>query len=338
LNILFVTDTWRPHINGVVRSLEQTIHELEQLGHNTKVIGPGDFRTLQVPRYPDLDLVFPGVRKRRLKAVIGDFIPDHIHIATEGFLGMSGRRYARYYNIPISTAYHTQIPMYLKKYFYIPQPISYTILRRFHNPKKRRHPVMVSTLTMKTQLESKGFKDVMIRPLGFDSLIFFPRPREPRNKPVLLFAGRVAIEKNIKAFLALDALKKYDLVVVGDGPKRKEYEREYPNVTFLGMKIGPELADVYSYADVLVFPSLTDTFGMVIIEAMACGTPVAAYPAPGPIDIIEPGLNGAIDQSLAKAVDIALKVDREQTASIALMKYSWQESTRQFIEVLHSVL
>jgi glycosyltransferase involved in cell wall biosynthesis len=338
LNILFVTDTWRPHINGVVRSLEQTIHELEQLGHQTKVVGPCDFRTLQVPRYPDLDIVFPGVRKRRLKAVIGDFIPDHIHIATEGFLGMSGRRYARYYNIPISTAYHTQIPMYLKKYFYIPQPISYTILRRFHNPKRRRHPVMVSTLTMKQQLESKGFKDVMIRPLGFDSLIFYPRPREPRKKPVLLFAGRVAIEKNVKAFLALDTLKKYDLVVVGDGPKRKEYEKEYPNVRFLGMKIGSELADVYSYADVLVFPSLTDTFGMVIIEAMACGTPVAAFPAPGPIDIIEPGLNGAIDKSLAKAVEVALKVDREQTAKIALMKYSWQESTRQFIEVLHSVL
>lgn len=337
LNILFVTDTWRPHINGVVRSLEQTILELERLGHHTKVIGPRDFHTLTVPRYPELDLVFPGVRKRRMRVAIGDFTPDHIHIATEGFLGMSARRYARYYNIPVSTAYHTQIPMYLRKYFYIPQPISYGILRRFHNPKHRPHSVMVSTNTMKQQLESKGFKDIMIRPLGFDASVFYPRPRHPRPRPVLLFAGRVAIEKNVKAFLALDRLGLYDLVVVGDGPKRKEYQADFPRVSFLGMRVGDELAEVYSDADVLVFPSLTDTFGMVIIEAMACGTPVAAFPAPGPIDIIEEGRNGSVHSSLAKAVEGALSVDREQTANIALLKYSWQESTRQFMEAVHHV-
>jgi len=337
MNILFITDTWKPHVNGVVRSLEHTIIELEALGHHTKVIGPRDFRTLHVPRYKELDVVFPGVRKHQLTAKLDGFIPDHIHIATEGFLGMSGRHYAKFHRIPMSTAYHTQIPMYLKKYFYIPQPLSYQILRRFHNPKHRPHSVMVSTMTMKKQLEAKGFKDLIIRPLGFDAAVFYPRPREPRPRPRLLFAGRVAIEKNVKAFLALDRLGLYDLVVVGDGPKRKEYETHYPAVTFLGMKEHEALAQVYAQADVLVFPSLTDTFGMVIIEAMACGTPVAAYPAPGPIDIIEPGINGAFHVDLHQAVQAALVVDRDQTAAVALMKYSWHQSTMEFIEAVNTI-
>jgi len=335
MNILFITDTWKPHVNGVVRSLEHTIKELEAMGHQTKVIGPRDFRTLPVPRYPDLDVVFPGVSKAKLKAKLKGFTPHHIHIATEGFLGMSGRRYAKHYKIPISTAYHTQIPMYLKKYFYIPQPISYQVLRRFHNPKRRPHPVMVSTVTMKQQLESHGFKDIRIRALGFDAAVFYPRPRTIQLRPQLLFAGRVAIEKNIRAFLALDALNQYDLVVVGDGPKRKEYEAEFPRVRFLGMKTHDDLALVYAQADVLVFPSLTDTFGMVIIEAMACGTPVAAFPAPGPIDIIEQGKNGYLSDDLSIAVRECLSVSREQTAAIALQRYSWSESTRQFIDVVH---
>lgn len=334
LNILFITDTWKPHINGVVRSLEHTIKELETMGHQTKVIGPQDFRTLHVPRYPELDVVFPGVRRAQIKALLVNFTPHHIHIATEGFLGMSGRRYAKHYNIPISTAYHTQIPMYLKKYFYIPQPFSYNILRRFHNPKRRPHPVMVSTNTMKTQLESHGFKDICIRALGFDASVFYPRPRTANPRPQLLFAGRIAIEKNVRAFLALDECNLYDLVVVGDGPKRVEYTLEYPRVTFLGMKVHDELAQIFAQADVLVFPSLTDTFGMVIIEAMACGTPVAAYSAPGPIDIIEQGRNGYISDDLNIAVRECLSVSRATTALIALEKYSWSESTRQFIDVV----
>jgi len=334
MNILFITDTWKPHVNGVVRSLEHTIKELEAMGHTTKVIGPRDFRTLPLPRYPDLDVVFPGVRKAQLKAKLKDFTPHHIHIATEGFLGMSGRRYAKYYHIPISTAYHTQFPMYLKKYLYIPQPLTYQVLRRFHNPKRYPHPVMVSTMTMKQQLESHGFKDIRIRSLGFDSSVFYPRPRKQLPRPQLLFAGRVAIEKNVRAFLALDALNLYDLVVVGDGPKRREYEAEFPRVQFLGMKMHDELAQVYAQADVLVFPSLTDTFGMVIIEAMACGTPVAAYPAPGPIDIIEQGKNGYLSADLSVAVRECLQISRETTATIALNKYSWTESARQFMAAL----
>ena len=334
MNILFITDTWKPHINGVVRSIEHTVEELEHLGHHVKVIGPGLFHTLNVPRYPELDLVFPGVSKRKLSEILDGFEPDHIHVATEGFLGMSGKRYARYYNIPMSTAYHTQFPMYLKKYFYIPERFTFSIIRRFHNPLSKPYPVMVSTNTMKEQLENKGFRHIQIRALGFDDALFYPRSRTTNQKPQLLFAGRVAIEKNIKAFLELSVHSDYDLVVVGDGPKRSEYEREYPNVTFLGYKEKEELAQVFSDADCLVFPSLTDTFGMVIIEAMACGTPVAAYPSPGPIDIIIEGVNGAIDTDLLKAVERALTVSRPTTADHAKSHYSWKESTKQFIEII----
>lgn len=336
MNILFITDTWKPQINGVVRSIEHTVEELEQLGHHTRVIGPGLFHTLNVPRYPELDLVFPGVTKRRLKELLSDFEPDHIHIATEGFLGMSGKRFARYYNIPMSTAYHTQFPMYLKKYFYIPERFTFSIIRRFHNPLSNPYPVMVSTNTMKQQLEDKGFSHIRIRALGFDDALFYPRPRRIKSKPQLLFAGRVAIEKNIKAFLNLSDQVEYDFVVVGDGPKRKEYEIEYPRVTFLGYKEKEELANVFSDADCLVFPSLTDTFGMVIIEAMACGTPVAAYPSPGPIDIIIEGVNGAMDTDLLKAIERALSVSRESTSDHAKRHYSWKESTKQFIDIIQA--
>lgn len=334
MNIVFITDTWKPHINGVVRSIEHTIEALNHLGHQTKVIGPNAFRTLHVPRYPELDLVFPKVSVRRMHDALDGFIPDHIHVATEGFLGMSGKRYARYHKIAMSTAYHTQFPMYFKKYFFIPEFMMYNILRRFHNPKKYPSPVIVSTMTIKQHLASKGFKNLYIRPLGFDDHLFYPRERKASVKPQLLFAGRVAIEKNVKSFLKLAANPEYELVVVGDGPKRSDYAKQFPTVTFLGYKEKEALADVFAQADCLVFPSLTDTFGMVIIEAMACGTPVAAYPSPGPIDIIEEGVNGAIDADLSQAVKRALTVSRESTAAHAKAHYSWGESAKQFLEII----
>ena len=335
MNILFVSDTWKPQINGVVRSIEHTVVELEKLGHTTKVIGPSLFRFLRFPRYPELELVFPRVSVNAFHQALDGFSPDHIHVATEGFLGMSGKRYARNRKIAMSTAYHTQFPMYFKKYFFIPEFVMYFILRRFHNPKKNPFPIIVSTMTMKQHLASKGFRNLHIRPLGFDDNLFYPRERKTSAKPQLLFAGRVAIEKNVKSFLKLSANPEYELIVVGDGPKRSDYAKQYPMVTFLGYKEKEALADVFAQADCLVFPSLTDPFGMVIIEAMACGTPVAAYPSPGPIDIIEPGVNGAIDADLSQAVKRALTVSRESTAAHAKAHYSWRESAKQFIEIIH---
>lgn len=336
MNILFITDTWKPHINGVVRSIEHTIEELHRRGHQTMVIGPHMFRTLQVPRYPELDLVFPGVSSQKLSLVLGDFRPDHIHLATEGFLGMSGKRYAQKHHISMSTAYHTQFPMYLKKYFYIPERLTFQILRRFHQSKRQPFPVMVSTPTMKHYLSDRGFDQLTIRPLGFDEELFYPRERVLNIKPQVLFVGRVAIEKNIKAFLDLSTTLDYDFVVVGDGPKRKEYEDRYPTVRFLGYKEKEELAQAYSNADCLVFPSLTDTFGMVIIEAMACGTPVAAYPVTGPIDIIETGRNGSVHNDLATAIKEALQVSRDETARLAKQRYSWATSTTTFLQIINA--
>ena len=329
LRILIVSDAWEPQVNGVVRTLRTTGDLLIADGHEVEVIGPNRFRSIPCPTYPEIRLAL-GAR-RTLPAMIEAFAPDAIHIATEGPLGWAARRYCRRHGLTFTTSFHTMFPDYVKVRFGIPLAWTFAPLRRFH---AASGAVMVATESIEKVLVRRGFENIVRWTRGVDTELFHPRDKDflPGPRPIKLYVGRVAVEKNIEAFLSLTGDgSKY---VVGDGPQRAALQTKYPDVQFVGAKHGEELARHYAAADVFVFPSRTDTFGLVMLEALASGVPVAAYPVPGPLDVIDGTGVGCLDESLEKAVEGALKIPADTCRAHAL-KHAWPVAVRQFLSHLH---
>lgn len=325
MNIVIVTDAWFPQVNGVVRTLARTRDELVRLGHQVQVIAPERFRSIPCPTYPEIRLsLFPG---RRLRVLIEAAQPDAVHIATEGPLGLAARAWCLKKNFPFTTAFHTQFPEYVKLRAGIPLALTYRLMRWFHGPAAT---LMVATPTLMQRLEGWGFNNLGLWSRGVDTDLFQPREKYflDANRPIFMYMGRVAMEKNIEAFLKLDLPgTKY---VVGGGPDLEMLRRKYPGVRFTGYKTDKELGKHLAAADVFVFPSRTDTFGLVVIEALACGVPVAAYPVQGPVDIIDNGETGYLDEDLKAAATKALTLDPDRCRRQALL-YSWETCTRQFL-------
>jgi len=331
MRIAIVTDAWAPQVNGVVNTLKATRRQLRANGHAVLMVTPENMRSYCCPTYPEIRLAYKPYGK--VASALDDFDADCIHIATEGPMGLAARRYCINRGLDFTTAYHTRFPEYLRARFHLPLALTYRWLKWFHGPAKA---VMVPTPRMQDALEQSGFKNVVQWSRGVDTNYFTPGPREEATlkRPLYLYVGRIAVEKNIDAFLKMDLPgSKW---VIGDGPMREELEKKYPEVRFLGAKPHEALPAYYSCADVFVFPSRTDTFGLVLIEAMACGVPVAAYPVEGPIDVVAHGKSGILDADLTRACFEALKLNRAVVRDHALC-YSWSAATQQFLQHLHPV-
>lgn len=327
--LVIVSDAWSPQVNGVVRTLKNTKRELESNGIRVLMITPELFATIPCPTDDGIRLALAS--QRRIAELLDQFNPDALHIATEGPLGWQVRGIAIKRGWAFTTAYHTRFPEYLKLRLRIPMRCSTAILRRFHAPSSA---VLAPTLSMVKALASLGFANVRLWGRGVDQGVFFPRIRQGpirQENPIYLYAGRLAKEKNIEAFLRLSIPG--EKWVVGDGPLSKTLKRRYPNVRFTGALSQHELADIYSRADVFVFPSLTDTFGLVMVEAMSCGLPVAAYPVAGPLDVIGQSGAGCLNEDLAKACIDALAIDRSAALSRAEF-FSWTRCTEEFLAAL----
>jgi len=327
VKILVATDAWRPQVNGVVRSLEQTAAAATKLGVTFDILSPEGFATLPMPSYPEIRLAIPGLGQveRRISASGADFI----HIATEGPIGIFTRRACLKRGRPFTTSYHTRFPEYIAARAPIPERVSYGWLRSFHNAGKG---TMVSTAAMQEDLAKRGFKRLLRWSRGVDHELFRPRRGAVFGdlpRPLFLYVGRVAVEKNLDAFLSLDLPG--SKVVVGTGPALAVLKARYPQAHFAGMKVGEDLAAAYSSADVFVFPSLTDTFGIVLLEAMASGLPIAAFPVTGPLDVVGGTKAGVLDEDLREAALGCLEIDPEDCRAEA-MKHSWDACARQFID------
>ena len=322
--LLIVTDAWHPQVNGVVRSLDRLGRELKAQGLEVNYLTPQAFKTLPCPTYPEIRLSLTMGRGLRKKIEALD--PDYIHISTEGPLGFWARRYCLKHGKPFTTSYHTRFPEYLAARFPVPLSWSYAALRWFHNAGRA---CMVATASLRQDLHERGFQDLCYWGRGVDLSLFHPRDKAALDfaKPRLLYVGRVAVEKNIDAFLDLEV--EGTKIVVGDGPQRADLEEAYPDVQFLGLKEGEELAEIYASCDLFVFPSRTDTFGIVLLEALASGLPVAAYPVMGPLDVIGDSGTGCLDEDLGKAVEDALRIDPQLCLDFAA-SHSWEASANQF--------
>lgn len=328
MRILIATDAWTPQVNGVVVTLLNTVACLERWGHEVEVVSPEGFRTVPAPTYPEIPLaVLPG---REVSRRIRDFAPDTIHVATEGPIGNAARRHCERDGLRFTSAYHTCFPEYVKPRFGIPLAWTYAWIRRFHSSSSA---VMVGTDAIRTLLEQRGLERVAERTLGVDLSLFRPSTERFSGlpRPVFTYVGRVAVEKNLPAFLGLDLPG--TKLVVGDGPARASLERRFPGAVFVGMKSGTELASHYQRSDVFVFPSRTDTFGLVMLEAMACGVPVAAYPVRGPIDVVRNPSAGILNEDLRSAALAALDLDRGAARRYAEM-FPWDASCRRFLACL----
>jgi len=331
MKIALVTDAWLPQTNGVVRTLTLTVEKLSQAGHEVTSITPADFRTVPCPTYPEirLSLFAAGKVRRRLDTLD----PDAVHIATEGPLGLAARRWCLRRGRSFTTSYHTQFPEYVRARFPIPVAVSYAFLRWFHGSAAH---TLVATPSMKSALAERGFRNLVLWSRGVDTELFRPReePCLELPRPIWLYFGRVSVEKGIEEFLALDLSG--TKLVVGDGPATESLRRKYPGAVFTGYRFGDELARHVAAADVFVFPSRTDTFGLVLLEAMACGVPVAAYPVTGPIDVVVNGVTGVLSEDLRTAALAALDLDRRACREHAL-RYTWEAATRQFLASLAPV-
>jgi glycosyltransferase involved in cell wall biosynthesis len=332
LRIAIVSDAWRPQINGVVRTIETIVKILQAEGHDVEVFGPDRFRTLPCPTYPEIRLsLFP---RARLHHMLKLFAPDAIHLVTEGPLGWAARAFCLKRGLPFTTAYHTRFPEYVHARIRLPLSWSYAFVRRFHRPSAG---VLVVAESIRRELRARGFgENVVPWSRGVDIAAFRPAARKGSGdtRPVWLYAGRLAIEKNIKAFLDLDLPgTKW---VVGGGPQMKELQRRYRDARFFGPVGTEELARCYAEADCFVFPSRTDTFGLVMVEALASGVPVAAYPVPGPIDIVTDERVGALDEDLRAACLAAVKADPVQCRRHA-ETFTWDECARQFRDTLRPI-
>ncbi|MEW6427369.1 MAG: glycosyltransferase family 1 protein [Thermodesulfobacteriota bacterium] len=329
MRLALITDAWSPQVNGVVTTLGKTVEHLRSWGHQVLTVTPDLFTTIPCPTYPDIRLaLFPsGV----LRHLLDDFKPQAIHIATEGPLGWTARSYCIRNRLDFTTSYHTRFPEYIRLRLPVPLSLSYRAVKKFHGAARR---TMAATQDLADELRSRGFDNLRLWSRGVDTDIFQPGDKHflRGRRPILIYVGRVAVEKNLEAFLRLEVPgTKY---VVGDGPAREELEGKYPDVHFTGVKRGVELARHVAAADVFVFPSLTDTFGLVMLEAMACGVPVAAFPVTGPRQLVRNGDNGWLDADLNTAVVNALKVPDEQCRRFA-MTYSWENCSRQFLDNLY---
>ena len=333
MKIAIITDAWEPQVNGVVRTLQSVRRELEARGHEVLVISPDLYRSWPCPTYPEIRLALAGPNS--VGARIAAFGPEAIHLSTEGPLCLAARRWCLRRAIPFTTAYHTQFPDYIARRTGIPAALFWLYIRWFHACAKR---VLVSTQSVRAELASHGISHVAHWGRGVDLTQFSPDTPAPPifarlPRPIQLYVGRVAVEKNIEAFLASEI--KGSKVIVGDGPARERLQSRYPDAHFLGTMNGHALAGAYAGADVFVFPSLTDTFGLVMIEALACGTPVAAYPVSGPIDIVADNV-GALAGDLESAIALALTRDRAVCAAYG-RTFTWGASAQQFIAALSPV-
>ena len=336
MRILLATDAWEPQVNGVVRTLTRVVEELRAMGHEVDVVSPDQFPTFPLPTYPEIKLAIGAYEpvQDRFKS----FEPEAIHIATEGPIGLAARRICLEWKLPFTTSYHTKFPEYVSARLPLPLAAGYTYMRWFHKPSGR---LMVATPTMRDELTKHGFRNLSPWSRGVDTDVFKPRAEgepdlfEGLARPIFLNVGRVAVEKNIEAFACLDLPG--TKVVIGDGPQLEELAEKYPEVKFLGTKFGAELGRYFGCADVFCFPSLTDTFGLVILEAMAAGVPVAAFSAPGPIDII-PGSNaGALapgqTDGLREACLACLDLDKAAVRKFA-EGFSWRSCAEEFFRNL----
>jgi len=323
--ILVATDAWHPQINGVVRTLTMMAEAARSFGVGVGFLTPQSFRTFAMPSYPDLRLALPGPAK--IAQLIEAANADSIHIATEGPIGLMVRRYCRVHGLPFTTSFHTRFPEYVSARSRIPEAWVWHALRRFHRPSQA---VMAATPALAAELRQRGFRNVVLWSRGVDTALFHPRDVDLcLPAPVFLSVGRVAVEKNLEAFLELDLPG--TKVVVGDGPARLALERNYPQAVFLGARHGEQLGEIYSAADVFVFPSRTDTFGLVLLEALASGLPVAAFPVTGPRDVIGATPVGVLNDDLRTACLEALTIPRQACVEFAA-KHTWQASARVFVE------
>jgi len=326
MKILIVTDAWRPQTNGVVTTLENLVARLEHLEHDVEVIEPGRFRTLPLPGYREIGVA---IDPWRVGGMIAASRPDAIQVATEGPLGIAARHWLARIGVAFTTSVHTKFPEYVRARTGLPLRLGYAFMRWFHGPAAN---TLVTTESHRVELTGWGLRHLVVWGRGVDTERFrLRRGAGKRAEPVLLYVGRVSVEKNLHAFLELATPGRK--VVVGDGPARRALDRAYPRVEFLGYRHGSALTDCYADADVLVFPSRTDTFGLVLLEAMACGTPVAAYPVTGPLDVVEDGVNGALDEDLACATDRALACSRSACRASAL-QHDWSAVARRFLDAL----
>ena len=335
MKILLVTDAWEPQMNGVVRTLSETVSALRTVGHQVEVIAPSDgYWTMPLPTYPDIRLA--PFAKADVERRIVRFAPEAIHIATEGPLGQAARALCLKWGMPFTTSYHTKFPEYIKARFpFVPLAWPYKFVRDFHNS---GGTTMVTTPSMVEFLRARGFTGLAPWARGVDLSLFRPDQRfnpddvyDGLPRPIFVNVGRVAVEKNIEAFLDLDLPG--SKVIVGDGPQLALLTKKYPDAHFVGAKFGEDLARHFADADVFVFPSKTDTFGLVIIEAMATGTPVAAYPVTGPIDIVPGSGGGVLDDDLKTACLAALELQRED-AALHAQNYSWKAVSETFFNLL----
>jgi glycosyltransferase involved in cell wall biosynthesis len=330
MRILVATDAWHPQVNGVVRTLTMMAEAARTLGVDVSFLTPQSFRTFAMPSYRDLRVALP--YQAKIARLIADARPHSIHIATEGPIGLLVRRYCRKHGLPFTTSFHTRFPEYISARLPIPESWIWAALRAFHGPSQA---VMAATPALATELRMRGFHNVVLWPRGVDTSQFHPRPSDlglPR--PVFLCVGRVAVEKNLEAFLELDLPG--TKVIVGDGPARATLVRNYPQAVFLGARQGEALAEAYAAADVFVFPSKTDTFGLVLLEALASGLPVAAFPVTGPRDVIGAAPVGALNDDLRMACLSALTISPQACLEFAA-EHTWEASARAFVENITDV-
>ncbi len=326
--IAIVTDAWHPQINGVVTTLTRTINHLQGFGYQVLTITPEWFTSIPCPSYNEISLALTGPRS--LERTLSGYGPNSIHIATEGPLGWAARSVCKKHKFSFSTSYHTRFPEYVKLRWPIPLKFSYKIVRSFHQAADK---TMVATKSLMNELQGRGFNNLVHWSRGVDTDLFKPPENKQRNEPpVFIYLGRVAVEKNIEAFLSLDLPGKKR--VIGDGPARGMLSRKYPDTDFAGYKTGQDLVDLLRRGDVMVFPSLTDTFGVVMLEAMATGLPVAAFPVTGPSEIVKNGINGYLDNDLQQAAIRALDV-KPATCRDFAMNYTWESCSRQFLSNLN---
>jgi glycosyltransferase involved in cell wall biosynthesis len=324
--ILIITDNVPNQINGVVTTFTNLEDHARRDGYSVVYLDPGQFPNRACPGYPEVRLCWPHGISKKIAAIQ----PDFIHIATEGPLGLFARWWCERNHIPYNTSYHTDFAKFLKQMYHVPESWTWWYLRWFH---KNSHRVLVTTESIRQDLLTRGFENLRVWTRGVDRTYFSSSLRTGSNiQPVLLSVGRVSREKGLDDFCELD-MPWCQKIIVGDGPYRADLERRYPDVRFVGVKKGLELASYYAQADVFVFASRADTFGVVNIEALACGTPVAAYPVPGPKDIVEPGLTGFLNDNLRLAVQQCLTLDRADVETASL-QWTWAECWRIFEENL----
>ncbi len=320
--ILIITDNLVDQINGVVTTYKNIEPYAARDGYTIDYINPGRYRYVDCPRYNEVKLAYP----KDLDKTIQEIHPDHIHIATEGLIGLFARRYLTIHGINYNTAYHTKFPEAIKKLFGVPETFTWPMIRWFHS---NSNAVLTTTKSMVEELKSHGFGDNVVPwTRGVDREIFKPAERKVNEKLVLLNVGRVSKEKNLEKFYEID-IPNCQKIQVGDGPMLGKYIKRYPDVNFVGAKRGAELAHYYQQADVFVFPSRWDTFGLVMIEAMACGTPVAAFPVQGPLDVIAEGVTGCMNSDLSKAIESAKHLDRENVF-VSSYTWSWESAWKIF--------